>query len=393
MANAIRCVTKIKMLTGNLSRQLQLNPKRTLFTESSMAITEYKYSRDQVSVKYNSLVDGFKDKMRKNINDDQGLIFTEDLKTALHLAEKNSDDIELIKNLLIKFTSQNSEVRFGSFKFGPVVMRTFHYLNEPQMALELFMDPKFTTFFNQMTSFMILLDLLYENKMYKEVRDTYDHIKENMLVNSTHPKLVIPILAMACYQENTAASLEHGLRICEDLSNKGSIPLRRVIATLGALALKQNKPHIALELVALCKTLEYVSIRCVRIMALADLDRLDDIVLEFQSALKRGIPSKYSYFSDAITKVIESAKRLNTHEDAEIFELIKLLKARGYTIDTTLEEHLSLPIETVKKENTLYQSRNNKYEDQGWGESRRQKSFNNRENPRDTWRNEQYSSA
>lgn len=39
-------------------------------------------------------------------------------------------------------------------------------------------------------------------------------------------------------------------------------------------------------------------------MALADLGRLDDIVLEFQSALKRGIPSKYSYFSDAVIMIL-----------------------------------------------------------------------------------------
>lgn len=94
--------------------------------------------------------------------------------------------------------------------------------------------------------------------------------------------------------------MEFGIKVCEELSQKGSVPLRRVIATLGALAINQNKPHVALELVALCRTIEYISMRCIRIIALADLDRIDDIVLEFQAALKRG-PEKYSYYSDVVS--------------------------------------------------------------------------------------------
>lgn len=175
--------------------------KRTLYAEASMSIPEYKSSRAQMAEKYQSAIDGFKEKIEKSTQDEQGIVFTEDLKTMLHLAEKNSSDVELVKKLLDKFTSQNNEIRFGSFKFGPVVMRTFHYLNEPKTALELFMDPKYKTFFNQMTSFMILLDLLYENKMYKEVIDTYDHIRNNIMTNSSHPRLAIPVLAMACYKE------------------------------------------------------------------------------------------------------------------------------------------------------------------------------------------------
>lgn len=64
------------------------------------------------------------------------MIFTEDLKNMIHLAEP--DDITLVTNMMKKFNKQNKELRFGSFVFGPVVMRMFYYFNKPVEALEVF---------------------------------------------------------------------------------------------------------------------------------------------------------------------------------------------------------------------------------------------------------------
>lgn len=35
-----------------------------------------------------------------------------------------------------RFHSQNASLRFGTYAFGPVVMRMFHYLNKPAEALK-----------------------------------------------------------------------------------------------------------------------------------------------------------------------------------------------------------------------------------------------------------------
>ena len=44
--------------------------------------------------------------------------------------------IYLRKCNAFRFNQQNKEVRFGSFVFGPVVMRMYYFLNKPDEALQ-----------------------------------------------------------------------------------------------------------------------------------------------------------------------------------------------------------------------------------------------------------------
>lgn len=172
---------------------------RTLYDEASLGLDNYKSTRNIVMQKYKIGLDSFKIKMQESIADEKAMIFTEDLKSTLHLVEK--DDIQLLISMLEKYNSQNSQVRFGTFKFGPVVMRTLYYLNEPDVAFDLFLNPKYDEFFNQMSTFMLIMDLLYENKKYADVRTIYDKVKQKFVNGIRHPKLVINIVAVACYKE------------------------------------------------------------------------------------------------------------------------------------------------------------------------------------------------
>lgn len=41
----------------------------------------------------------------------------------------------------IRYNAQNKEVRFGTFTFGPVIMRLMHVFGQPDIALSLVKDP------------------------------------------------------------------------------------------------------------------------------------------------------------------------------------------------------------------------------------------------------------
>lgn len=130
------------------------------------------------------------------------VIFTEDVKAMLHLAQKKSEDIELLVKMLIKYNKQNKEMRFGTFVFGPVVMRTFYYLDEPDLAFTIFKDPKFENFFDQLTTYQTLLSLLYKHKKYAEMRDVYDIIRKKHS-ESGYPRSSVILVMAACYKEVT----------------------------------------------------------------------------------------------------------------------------------------------------------------------------------------------
>lgn len=119
----------------------------------------------------------------------------------LHLVQKTPEDIELLVKMITKFNNQDKELRFGTFIFGPVVMRTFYYLDEPDLALTAFKDPKFENFFDQLISYQILLSLLYKHERFSEMRDVYDIIKTKNLDSGGYPRNSLILVMAACYRE------------------------------------------------------------------------------------------------------------------------------------------------------------------------------------------------
>lgn len=149
---------------------------------------------------FTSVEASFRTKMQEIVNDENSVVFTEDLKAMSHLVTDTPEDLDLFLKMIYKFNSQNKELRFGNYIFGPVIMRAFNYVNKPDLALSTFLDPTLTPFFNQTMSYTVLMTSLYNHKMYKEVRQVFDVCKNN----SNHPnpsKLPVIVNAAACYQE------------------------------------------------------------------------------------------------------------------------------------------------------------------------------------------------
>lgn len=69
--------------------------------------------------------------------------------------------------------------------------------------------------------------------------------------------------------------------------------MRRAITFAAALALKQNAPDVALELVGSATRQHYVTIRNLKILAFIDLGRVDDVLPILKSVLQN---------SDSLTK-------------------------------------------------------------------------------------------
>jgi pentatricopeptide repeat domain-containing protein 2 len=53
---------------------------------------------------------------------------------------------------------------------------------------------------------------------------------------------------------------------------------RKSIVFLAALAIKQNVPHIAVEIISTIRPSRYIDVKCLKIMAYADLKKFDETV-------------------------------------------------------------------------------------------------------------------
>lgn len=161
----------------------------------------YVRTRDRIKTQFLNISDKFRLKMNEfSEPSSTNMIFTEDLKNMVHLVEPNSGDVDLVIKMMKRFNEQNKELRFGNFVFGPVVMRMFYYLNEPQLALDSFKSKELDGFFDQLISYQVLMDLLFKNEMYNEILDVFGIIKGKQIQDAKYPKNVVVLTFAACYK-------------------------------------------------------------------------------------------------------------------------------------------------------------------------------------------------
>lgn len=326
-------------------RALHCTPASYLYSQSSLGIDGYLYTRKKVKEQFVSFTDNFRTKMHSFVADPKNMIFTEDLKNMMHLAEPA--DLPLVLNMIKKFNTQNAEFRFGSFVFGPVVMRMFHFLDAPVEALQCFNDPTNSTFFDQLVSAQILLDLLYNHEMYDEMYKVFEKVQEKHINMTKFPKYPVVLVLAACYKQNTPKSFEYASKLWSEMALVGSQPLRRAATFFAALALKQGAPHVALESLS-SQRQHYVTIRNIKATALADMGRVDDAMLVLKAVLDIDSPDqidKHTFFEETVSKVREAVSNSNSKDIHREFESIeKAMKDRGLIENKTLDQLLNAEI-------------------------------------------------
>uniref|UniRef100_A0A1B6JLF5 Pentacotripeptide-repeat region of PRORP domain-containing protein n=1 Tax=Homalodisca liturata TaxID=320908 RepID=A0A1B6JLF5_9HEMI len=324
---------------------------RFLYTPAALGLEGYIQVRERVKMQFSELGDRFRAKMKDFVSPDSvNMVFTEDLKHMVHLADATEDDLELIEEMMLKFNSQNKDLRFGSFIFGPVVMRMYYHLNRPKEALKVFLNPDLEHFFDQIISYQVLMDLLFKNEMYDEVMQVADVVKDKQIPNSRFPRNVVVLALAAAYKKNTPESLQYMKKLWAELQEAGHEPMRRAITFAAALAINQNAPHIALELLSAVPKQNYVTIRNLRVSALADVGRPDDALPILRSVLEMDGPqeTKHTFCSEVIEKMKAAVSRCDKKEVHQEFQrVVDQLNQLGHVTDSSLDAQLCTEIDKV----------------------------------------------
>ena len=74
-------------------------------------------------------------------------------------------------------------------------------------------------------------------------------------------------------------------------AREAGVPVtRKTVCLFAALALNQNNPNTALEVLSLVTQTNYISVRNLRLMALSDLERFDDLFIALRLIINRDVP-------------------------------------------------------------------------------------------------------
>ncbi|XP_017776862.1 PREDICTED: pentatricopeptide repeat-containing protein 2, mitochondrial-like [Nicrophorus vespilloides] len=319
---------------------------RTLYSESTLGIDGYKAQRLRTQNQLSNIAEKFRTKMHDYTSDDsKNMIFTEDLKNMIHLAE--NDDVDLIIKMMNRFNEQNKQLRFGTFVFGPVVMRMFYYLNKPDEALKCFKSENLKGFFDQLITYQLLMDLMYNNQRYQDILDLFEDIRERQIESTQFPRNIIVLTLAACYKLNTKESWDFALNLWNKLMEAGHMPMRRAVTFCAALALKQNNPSACLEMISSAKNQNYTTVRNLKVLALTQVGRIEDVLPILKSVYNQDDSMKNQTFNvDVIELIKEQVEKLDSVEVKQEFSKIHSYLKDNHISDMTLEEQLCLEIAT-----------------------------------------------
>lgn len=234
-------------------------------------------------------------------------------------------------------------------------MRMFHYLGDEQRALECFQNPELTGFFDQLISYQILVDMLYEKQRYQDVRAVFDAIRSRQIQGGMYPKHVVVLVFAACYKENTPESFAYSTQLWKELNDVGHIPMRKATTFAAALALAQGAPHVALEIVGTVRQQSYMTVRNIKVLALAQLGRCDDVIPVLRSVLEHqqpqslqpgdGQPKKQTLSATVVEGVrAEVAKSADRELQQNYAKLERLLVDSAHVTEQTLDQLLCTEI-------------------------------------------------
>lgn len=312
-----------------------------------LGIDGYQATQQRIKVQIND-VEKFKSRMKEFTEDNspKSLIFTEDLKNMLHLVE-SKEEIEMVRLMIRKFCTQSREVRFGNFVFGPVVMRMFHSLKDSESAMSFFHDEAITGFFDQLATFQILLDLLFETKCYQQLIDTYEAIASKQVQGGRYPKHVIVLAFGACFRLNTPESFKFASKLWQDCNNVGHQPMRRAVSFFSALAINQNQPEVALEVLSNVRQQNYVHIKVLKALALARIGRFEDALPILRTTIEAGNPmiDKQTLPKDYIEE-LKTLFEKSTNKDtiSDFKRVYGFLEKNGHISEQTIDQMLTAEI-------------------------------------------------
>ncbi|KAM8827562.1 pentatricopeptide repeat-containing protein 2, mitochondrial isoform 2-T2 [Spinachia spinachia] len=188
------------------------------------------------------------------------LIPRKELKLLLHLCQ-TADDVLIARDAIYRYHTDNRNLMFGEFKFGPLFVRLCYELHLESLAAATLTDENMEGFFNDATSFNITIDMLFIKGSFEKALELLRTMRAQGIPFN---KDTLTLAAGTCYKLNTADSYRICTALIEEGQSRGNAVPRHAHCFAVALALRQNDVEKAQSLFSqlmitdsrLCKNLK-----------------------------------------------------------------------------------------------------------------------------------------
>ncbi|KAK7486802.1 hypothetical protein BaRGS_00021949 [Batillaria attramentaria] len=113
----------------------------------------------------------------------------------------------------------------GRIHFGPLLMRLLYILGQTDTALNLWENEELEPLFQNVTCYLLLMDMLYEGKQYDRVVSTFTRLQDSNLSAIKYPPDCTTLALAALYQ---LAQHDYALNLCENAPKKNETLFRNM---------------------------------------------------------------------------------------------------------------------------------------------------------------------
>ncbi|CAH1797531.1 unnamed protein product [Owenia fusiformis] len=336
---------------------------RHLYSHEVLGVEAFKKQKAILQDKMGYMKDKFIDRLRENVEDGNATIFSEDIKSILHLADTEAE-FELAWRAIKRYNDQMlaSSLPLPTFRFGPVVMRMLYTAGYSDWALELATDPQYKMFVNQLSTYTVLLDLLYEQARYLDALEVYFAMIKDPVAGVRNPYDATLIALACCYKMNSKEAYDNLLSILEIAREREINILSRGLQFAAALALEQGHTNVAFEILAGSNSRPSQATVNMRAMIYFKLGRIDDALAIMQVPLQQDMPEQYRHRHQIFPKTIKCAREtIEATGDQELQKKFKILEdsllSQGQVSMMDLDSYLNSPIVRRSKSRDNYNSR------------------------------------
>lgn len=133
----------------------------------------------------------------------------------------------------------------------------------------------------------------------------------------------------------------------------GHVPLRRTLTYAAALAINQEDPKLALNIVSGCSQSNYVTVRNLKALAFAKLGRLDDAFAILRSSLdadRAPNSRKRTFAKDVVRSLLHFFSTIEVLIEFELFHLcLTQMENIGSLVEQSGQKEAQLEFDRIKK--------------------------------------------
>ncbi|XP_058586041.1 pentatricopeptide repeat-containing protein 2, mitochondrial isoform X3 [Neofelis nebulosa] len=290
---------------GSTCCRCPLGAKRYLLTDNVVKLKEFQHKKVVIANHLPGTKATYLRNMKEKLAQNK-LILKDELKTFLHLCDTR-DDVELAKNVIYRYHTENRNVTLGEYKFGPLFMRLCYELDLEESALELIKDQHLRGFFSDTTSFNILMDMLFMKGKYTSALEVLIEMKnQDVKFNKETYVLAFAI----CYKLNSPESLKICTTLREEALIKGEVLSRRASCFAVALALNQNQVAKAISIFSQIMKPESIICTNLNILIHIQSNMLKTLIKILKDAADGNLSKfvKRQEFSEEVAATLKSVK-------------------------------------------------------------------------------------